>query len=134
MIPKVNEELASSFDRVAMPSKTYKLGRDTNEISGYCDGMEAVKQAVYKALHTERYDWPIYSWNYGAELKHLFGKQMTYVYPELKRRIEESLLQDDRIKSVKDFSFEKTARNTLHATFIVESTEGNFESEVNVNV
>lgn len=134
MIPKINEELTSTIERKNIPSRTYKLHRGTEIIAGHCDGIEAVKQAVYKALHTERYDYLIYSWNYGAELKDLFGKQLTYVYAEVKRRIEEALLQDDRILNVKDFTYEKTARDTLHITFTVESTEGNFESEVNVNV
>jgi hypothetical protein len=133
MTPKVNEELANTFIRVAMPSKTYHLNRETNEITGYCDGVEAMKQAVYKALLTERYAWVIYSWNYGSEISSMMGRQMSSVYPEVKRRIEEALLQDDRIKKVRDFSFEKT-RNTLHVTFTVESTVGVFESEVNVNV
>lgn len=133
MTPKVNEDLANTFVRVTMPSKTYYLDRNTNEISGYCDGVEAVKQAVYKTLLTERYVWVIYSWNYGVELNDVFGKQMSIVYPEVQRRIEEALLQDDRIKKVRDFSFVKT-RNTLHVTFMVESTMGVFESEVNVNV
>ncbi len=133
MTPKVNEELANTFVRLSLPSKTYRFDREKNRIYGYCDGVEAVKQAVYKALLTERYAWVIYSWNYGSELNGLFGKQMTTVYPEVKRRIEEALLQDDRIKNVKDFSFEKT-RNTLHVTFTVESTVGIFESEVNLNV
>jgi len=133
MTPKVNEELANTFVRLSIPSKTYRLDRENNRIIGYCDGVEAVKQAVYKVLLTERYAWMIYSWNYGSELNELFGKQMTTIYPEVKRRIEEALLQDDRIKKVRDFSFEKT-RNTLHVTFTVESTVGVFESEVNLNV
>lgn len=133
MTPKVNEELANTFVRLSLPSKTYRLDREKNQIYGFCDGVEAVKQAVYKALLTERYAWVIYSWNYGSELNGLFGKQMTTIYPEVKRRIEEALLQDDRIKKVGDFSFEKT-RNTLHVTFTVESTVGVFESEVNLNV
>lgn len=133
MTPKVNEELANTFVRLPLPSKTYRLDRENNRIIGYCDGVEAVKQAVYKALLTERYAWMIYSWNYGSELNGLFGKQMTAVYPEVKRRIEEALLQDDRIHKVRDFSFEKT-RNTLQVTFTVDSKVGVFESEVSVNV
>ncbi len=133
MTPNVNEELANTFVRLAIPSKTYRLDRESNRICGYCDGLEAMKQAVYKTLLTERYAWVIYSWNYGSELNGVLGKQMTAVYPEVKKRIEEALLQDDRIKKVRDFSFEKT-RNTLHVTFTVESTVGVFESEVNVNV
>jgi len=134
VIPKVNEELASTIVRQKMPSRTYKLNIGTDNVYGSCDGIEAVKQAVYKALHTERYDYLIYSWNYGAELKDLFGQQLTYVYAEVKRRIEGALLQDDRISKVSNFAYEKTARDTLHITFNVESTEGNFESELSINV
>ncbi len=134
MIPKVNEELASTIERQKMPSRTYKINMGTDSMGGHCDGLEAVKQAAYKALHTERYDFLIYSWNYGAELKDLFGQQLTYVYAEVKRRIEEALLQDDRIQKVSDFAYEKTARDTLHITFHVESSEGNFESELSINV
>lgn len=39
------------------------------------DGMEAVKQAVYKILQTERYKYVIYDWNYGVELEDLLEKQ-----------------------------------------------------------
>lgn len=134
MIPKVNEELVSTIERQKMPSRTYKLNMGADNVSGHCDGIEAVKQVVYKALHTERYDYPIYSWNYGAELKDLFGQQLTYVYAEVKRRIEEALLQDDRIYKVSDFAYERTARDTLHIIFRVESSEGNFESELSINV
>lgn len=134
MIPKTNEEFLNSFERLTIPSKTYRLNLKTGEISGYCDSLEAVKQAVYKALNTERYDWLIYSWNYGAELKELFGKPLTYVYTEVSRRIEEALLQDDRISEVNGFAFEKVSRNTLHITFKVTSSEGDFESGVTINV
>ena len=84
-------------------------------------------------MKTERYDWLIYSFNYGVELKELFGKQMTYVTPKIKSRISEALVQDDRIKEVKDFSFEKK-KNTLSVEFTVVSTEGSFESGVEINV
>ena len=45
----------------------------------------AVKQAVYKIIMTERYQYIMYSWNYGVELLDLFGEPVTYVCPELKR-------------------------------------------------
>ena len=58
---------------------------------------------------------------------------MTYVTPKIKSRISEALVQDDRIKEVKDFSFEKK-KNTLSVEFTVVSTEGSFESGVEINV
>ena len=133
MTPVVNEELLNNFTIDVQPSKTYALDIEKGIIKGYCNGLEAVKQAVYKALNTERYDCLIYSWNYGAEIKELFGKPISLVYPEVKRRIEEGLKQDDRINLVENFSFEKK-KGSLKVTFTVVSTEGSFESEVNVNV
>ncbi|MDO4295014.1 MAG: DUF2634 domain-containing protein [bacterium] len=94
-------------------------------MKGYVDGQEAIKQAVYKILRTERYDSIIYSWNYGVELKGLIGKPMPYVKSEVKRRIQEALMQDDRITSVDDFTFEE-AKKALLVQFCVHSANGDF--------
>ena len=81
------------------PSYTYSLdyARDS-QIRGFTDELEAMKQAIYKIINTERYEYIIYSWNYGIELQDLFGQPIPYVYAELQRRISEALLADDRIK------------------------------------
>lgn len=133
MTPAVNQELLNDFTIVQHPSKTYALDIENGIIRGYCTGIEAVQQAVYKVLNTERYGYLIYSWNYGSELKELFGKPISLVYPEVKRRIEEGLKQDDRIKNVENFSFEKN-KGALHVTFTVATTLGSFKSEVSVSV
>lgn len=106
-----------------LPSKTYYLDMEHNRIYSYCDGIEAVKQAVYKILNTQRYDYLIYDDNYGAELKDLFGKPVDYVAAEIKRRICEALLTDDRINEITNFeiSYEK---NMVYASFTVNSIFG----------
>lgn len=133
MIPKINKDFTADFKTVEQPSKTYRMDMERNIIAGYTDGLEAVKQAVYKILHTERYDYIIYSFNYGSELKDLFGEQMTYVTSEIKRRIKEALMQDDRIIDVNGFELDRD-REELHVYFNVISTEGEFESEVTISV
>lgn len=133
MIPK-SDGFTSDFEIISEPSRTYRMDLEKKRIIGHCDGVDAVRQAVYKIIFTQRYGWLIYSWNYGIALQDLFGKPMTMVYSSLQGCITDALLQDDRITNVKDFIFEKTGRNTLHVTFVVESTEGNFESEVEWNV
>jgi phage baseplate assembly protein W len=91
------------------PSLTYRIRYEKDgQIQGYCDDLEAMKQAIYKIINTERYQYIIYSWNYGIELRDLFGKPIPFVYAEVQRRIEEALLQDDRITKVKDFEFSHT--------------------------
>lgn len=84
-------------------TKTYRLSKAN--IQGFTDELEALQQAVYKVLHTEKYEYPIYSFSYGIELESLIGKDATYVKIELKRRIQECLLEDERIQSVDNFNF-----------------------------
>lgn len=48
-------------------ARTYKLS-DT-KIEGFVDELEALKQAIYKILSTEQYEYPIYSFKYGIAWK-----------------------------------------------------------------
>lgn len=133
MIPTANDDLENDFEVVQEPSKTYKLNVKAKRISGYTDMLEAVKQAAYLILNVERYDHLIYSWNYGIELKDLFGQSISFVLPELKRRITEALTQDDRIQSVDAFSF-NVKKGTVFTTFTVHTIYGDFEAERTVIV
>lgn len=133
MIPQVEYELGDDYEFEEIPSETYKILDDKKRIIGKCDDLEAVKQAVYLMLNTERYQYIIYSENYGVELMDLIGEPIPYVLPELKRRITECLTQDDRIDSVDGFEFEVN-KKTVHCTFTVHSNIGSFESESVVNV
>jgi hypothetical protein len=57
------------------------------------EGNEAIKVWVYKALLVPRYNYSVYSWNYGSELMDLIGKAYTpqLTKSEAKRYIEEAL-------------------------------------------
>lgn len=57
------------------------------------EGNEAIKVWVYKALLTPRYQYSIYTWDYGSELLSLIGKAYTpqLTKSEAKRYIEEAL-------------------------------------------
>ena len=57
------------------------------------EGNEAIKVWVYKALLVPKYNYSIYSWNYGSELMDLIGKAYTpqLTKSEAKRYIEEAL-------------------------------------------
>ena len=47
MIPSDNKILNEELTTEIEPSKTYKMDLGSNIINGYCDGLEAVKQADY---------------------------------------------------------------------------------------
>ena len=53
-------------------------------VTGKVDGIKALEQAIYKILNTERYEYPIYTFAYGVELKKLIGREQPYVRSELK--------------------------------------------------
>lgn len=127
MIPKTDIDLTQEFETVRQPSRTYRLDVENNRIAGMADGMEAVKQAVYLILNTERYWYPIYSWDYGVELNELYGQPAGLVYPEIERRIVEALTQDDRITGVDGFSFEKE-RGAVKVSFTVHSIFGDIDT------
>ena len=112
-------------------SRTYQLSED--RIEGFVDGLEALKQALIKVLSTEKYEHPVYSFDYGIAWKELIGEERPYVRAEMRRMIEEALLEDDRILEVDSFHFSFTGDECL-CTFQVSSIYGSFEMEKGVNV
>lgn len=134
MIPGKNGFLTEDFEIEEQPSKTYKMHLPQEVINGYGDNVEAVEQAIYKILNTERYQYVIYSWNYGIELADLFGEPITYVCPELERRITEALTQDERIISVDGFSFNTEQKRIVVTSFIAHTIYGDITAERAVNI
>ena len=119
-----NEEEVVDFEYESQPDLTYKLNIENERIAGYVDKLEAYKQAVYKIINTERYDHLIYSWNYGVELKELFGTSVSYAVPEIEQRITEAVMQDDRTQVVYGFEFEQPKKGVLHVTFRCKCSYG----------
>ena len=134
MTPETDDILLNNLEEVQeQTSKTYYLNIEKNTISNFCDGIEAMKQAIYCILNTERFEHLIYSWNYGIELKHLIGESTTFAIPELERVITEALMQDTRISEVNNFKFE-VKENTITAKFTVITTVGEIETEKVVSI
>lgn len=133
MIPAAAEFLGKEFETERQPGFTYKMQTNEKLIRGYTDGLDAVKQAVYKITMTERYQYIMYSWNYGIELLDLFGEPATYVCPELKRRITEALRCDDRINGVDNFEFDFPEKGVIHVKYTVHTIFGDIEAEREVN-
>ena len=134
MIPSGNNILTADLEVESLPSKNYMMHIDRNRISGFCDKAEAVKQAIYKILNTERYEYIIYSWNYGIQLYDLYGEPVTYVCPELERRIIDALSVDDRITSCEGFDFDTSRRGVVVVTFKANTIYGDIDVEKVVNI
>lgn len=130
MIPE-GATITDDLELVQEPTRTYKMDLKTGRISGMIDGIEAVKQAVFKILQTERFEYLIYDTNYGVEMQAMIGKPKTIVETEAQRRITEALAQDDRIADVLDFKFDWAGDSAL-ITFTVISDRGTFDMQQEV--
>jgi hypothetical protein len=111
---------------------------DLNNEGRFIDGIEAVKQAVYKVLKTSRFRYPIYSSDYGLELDDLFGADSDYVCVELERRIIEALSVDSRIVGVSGFAFDQVratgSGSVVLVSFVVNTADAEFMVSENINV
>lgn len=132
MIP-ASSTLITTLEEVEIPSNTHKIIYSKDRVSGYTDELEAVKQAIYLILNTERYAFPIYSWDYGVEFSDLIGMNSSLAIPEIKRRITDALTQDDRIVSVDGFEF-TINKKKVHCKFVVTTIYGNILNETEVDI
>lgn len=126
MIPKGLE--TKNIDIKTQPSASYKMALDYDFIVGKCDGIDAVRQAVYKILNTQRYQYLIYSRCCGVEFKDIFGKPVSEAVGIIPERIKNALTQDDRITDVDGFVFDTSKRHIVYVEFTVHTIFGNFRA------
>lgn len=121
MIP---EDIIIAQDNSQQPSRTFKIDFKKNKLIGTTDDLEAVKQAVFLMLITERDYSTIYK-DYGIKTADLIGQEFSFVASELKRRIRDTLMEDDRITEVENFTF-IDAEDGLLVEFDIVSIYGLF--------
>lgn len=139
LLPVISEEVVNEFEYTQEPGLTYRMKVDledgtAGQFVGRVDGREAVEQAAYKILNTERGENEIYGGQYGVEMDDLMGKPISYVVPELDRRIKDALMMDDRIVSVGNFEFEIQRKGEIHTSFVVTSIYGDINMSTDVEV
>lgn len=133
MLPQGNVN-SVEYEVIDYPTKTYRLDTDKKRIMGYTDSVDAMKQAIYKIICTQRYRYVIYDGNYGIELEDLFGRDRGLVCALLENRITDALLADSRISEVKDFVF-GGKKDVITVNFTaVTNVSGSLNMEVSYNV
>ena len=109
MFPETND-IAFSSSSDSFGTRSYLFDFDTGDFivrDGKlveCDGLEAVKVWIEKILRTEKGRFKIYDGTvYGCQLEDLIignSYSAAFIEAELKREIEEALLQNPQISSV----------------------------------
>lgn len=133
ILPTNDQALINDFDIKEQTSNTYKLVYLKDRLKGFTDEIEALKQTIYFILNTERYDYLIYDWNYGFQIKDLIGQNPNDILQTIQSRISDALIQDTRITEVSNFSFD-IIKNKVKVTFTVKSIFGDLQLETNINL
>lgn len=135
-IEDIESNIENSIDELPM---YYEVGWDylkdepliENNEFVIVEGNEAIKVWIYKAIKTVRYQYPIYSWDYGCEISSLVGQKYTkgLTKSEAERYIKEAILINPYITDVKiiDIDF---SEDILSVSIQVDTIYW----EVNVNV
>lgn len=109
-------------------SNTYKMNTESLTIEGLCCDREAVKQAVYKLIMTEKNTFVIYDKNYGIMLNDLYGRSTGYVSAIIRLRLEECFKNDSRIKNIENLIINKN-KSKLLLQFTVNTIYGTIDIE-----
>lgn len=113
------------------------ISYETNEVDriiGFVDNLEAIRQAIYHILMTERYAYLIYDDNYGVELEQYIGKDLDYIQATIEETLREALTYDLRILDVTVNNIEQIDNSTVLINFTVNTEYGDLILEVNVDV
>ena len=105
MLPQSNIDLANGIVFQDQPSLTWIADPVTNRLRGRGDGWEAVRQAVEVIVDVERFKWQIYTPNFGTDYDGLLGTEPGYAASEMRRRLEDAFLPDNRILGIKDYIY-----------------------------
>ena len=116
------------------PTYTFYVDSISKQIVRMEDGLLAMKQAVEIIFSIERFKWQIFSPDSGIELEGLIGMDYGFITSEIKRRVEESLIPDNRITGASDFVFTQPDDESIDCSFVVNTVYGNFPWEVNVDL
>lgn len=120
-----NEERTEELPLV----KEYEIDFEKRTLTGrMVEGNEAVKMWVWLALHTPRYRYYIYSWDYGSEYEEMIGKGYSreYTESEFERMTEECLLVNPCITGIDNFSADFNG-NTVTLSFTIYTIYGEEE-------
>ena len=105
----LTEELREESRKTA-PRELVEYGLDfkTGQLTGrLVRGVEALKVWVWLCLHTQRYRYPLYSWDYGADIEQYIGEALPdeFLADDLREEIASALCVHPSITGVEDFSY-----------------------------
>jgi len=115
--------------------KEYEIDWETGQLTGrIVEGLEAIKIWIWLTMHTARYRYYVYSWDYGNEFEDLIGQGYTeeYTEAEAQRMTQDCLLVNEDIQSITDFSINMN-NGKVQISFTANTIYGEIQFN-NINV
>lgn len=118
------------------PTRTYKVNFNTGQLEGFVDGLEAMKQAFYFAINTQRHLNLAFTSNFGMEWRDLIGKPNDYIISEILTRVQSMIKADSRFLSAdydedEPFTIEG---DKLIVNIVIQTEYGSFNTEITSTV
>ena len=113
-------------------TRTYKMDMERKRIVGMVDGEDALRQAIWKMLSTERFKHQIYSDNYGSEIMdRAMDTELTEEFLEcdIPELVKDALMIDDRILEVSNISWRWIGRDSVMIACDVYTIYGDMQIE-----
>lgn len=125
---------ASAVTNTLPVPREYGVDFSTGKLTGeIVEGIDAVKVWIWNCLKTERYRFPIYSWQYGVEFEQYIGTTLSdeYIQNDCRAEIEDALKVNPYITGISDFTAEMDGTH-LNITFTADTTIGSTEVTADV--
>lgn len=123
------DELEDDGDYVI---RDFEIDWETMTLTGnIVEGLDAIVQWANNALRTARYEWTIYSWDFGEEYTTLIGYTYTqeYLDNEVNRMVTECLCEHPYIQRISDLVV-TVERDRLHIEFTLITDLGEVSMDV----
>jgi len=112
--------------------RDFEIDWDTMTLTGaIVEGIDAIVQWVNNALRTKRYEWTIFSWDFGEEYTDLIGHSYSqeYLDNECKRLIRECLEEHPYIHGIENLKV-VVEDDHLHINFTLVTDLGEVDMDV----
>lgn len=121
--------LNNGIEFVSYPSNTYLV--QNNRIIGMGDNYEAVKQAVEIIFSVERFQWQIYTPNFGTDYRGVIGITPQVAANILRKRVEDAIKADERMTGITDYTWDVNG-DSLTVSFTVNTVYGTVPQTVTI--
>ncbi len=82
-------------------NRTWQI-KDGDVTEKIIDEKEALLQRLQLELETEKFEYSIFSWNYGIKTRDLLGQPPTFIVAKIDFRVENMLKKYEEVTGIKD--------------------------------